>query len=169
MNEEVFKWAKEGRTNKEIYTQLGIGHTSFYDWVKDLTKAEFSDAIKQGKDAFKRGRVASLITSAFVRATGYDVQEPSEERAVGRDGTRRTTKELIRTKHIPADPRLLVFLLTNLAPEMFKDVQRIESKEITKEEEKRVYPFEDIDEELLFKLADQLQDAQAKREAKDVR
>lgn len=165
MVQKALDLAKDGASDVAIYRELGINHDTFYEWLK---KPDFSEAIKTAREDFRSKIVSKLEQSLWKRAQGYDTEEVTTEFVSDRDGNPHIKSQTKRKKHIPADTGCLIFALNNVAPEAWKNVQRVETKEV-KKEDAPVYHFEDIDEKLLFQLADQLQDAQAKREAKDVR
>ena len=69
-----------------------------------------------------------------------------------------------KIKHVQPEVGALVFALTNVAPEKWINRQRVDNTILTKEkEEEQTYHFEDLPDDLLFSLADKLQDAEKKR------
>ena len=46
--EEIKDWARNGATDEEVFTRLGIGKDSFYRYKAE--HSDFSDALKETKD-----------------------------------------------------------------------------------------------------------------------
>ena len=66
-------WARDGLTDEQIFTKMGIARDTFYAWSKKFT--DFSDAIKKG-----RAPVDVEVENALLkRALGYDWTEITEE------------------------------------------------------------------------------------------
>lgn len=67
-------WARDGLTDAQIATNMGITDSTFYEWKKKYP--EFSDALKEGKDVVDRQVENALLKSAL----GYMYDEVTEER-----------------------------------------------------------------------------------------
>ena len=121
--QEICGYIRDGDTQEAAYEKAGIGKETFYGWMRE--KTDFSDAIKAAKKEFLRNQYKDAVQSLYKRATGYDVEEP-EETYQYKGGKPYIKQKKVRTKHIPADPQALKFLLTNLYPDDWQDKQRNE-------------------------------------------
>lgn len=121
--QEICGYIRDGNTQEAAYEKAGIGKETFYGWMRE--KTDFSDAIKAAKKDFLRNQYKDAVQSLYKRATGYDVEEP-EITYGDKDGKPYIKQKKVRTKHIPADPQALKFLLTNLYPDDWQDKQRNE-------------------------------------------
>ena len=121
--QEICGYLRDGDTQEAAYEKAGIGKETFYGWMRE--KTDFSDAIKAAKKEFLRNQCKDAVQSLYKRATGYDVEEP-EITYGDKDGKPYIKQKKVRTKHIPADPQALKFLLTNLYPDEWQDRQKNE-------------------------------------------
>ena len=121
--QEICGYIRDGDTQETAYEKAGIGKETFYGWMRE--KTDFSDAIKAAKKEFLRNQYKDAVQSLYKRATGYDVEEP-EITYGDKDGKPYIKQKKVRTKHIPADPQALKFLLTNLYPDEWQDRQKNE-------------------------------------------
>lgn len=121
--QEICGYLRTGDTQEAACKKAGIGEETFYGWQRE--KTEFSEAIKAAKKEFLRNQYKDAVQSLYKRATGYDVEEP-EITYGDKDGKPYIKQKKVRTKHIPADPQALKFLLTNLYPDEWQDKQRNE-------------------------------------------
>ena len=67
-------WARDGLTDEQIATNMGINASTLYDWKNK--HVEISKALKEGKDAVDRQVENALLKSAL----GYKYDEVTEER-----------------------------------------------------------------------------------------
>lgn len=121
--QEICGYLRTGDTQEAACKKAGIGEETFYGWQRE--KTEFSEAVKAAKKDFLRNQYKDAVQSLYKRATGYDVEEP-EITYGDKDGKPYIKQKKVRTKHIPADPQALKFLLTNLYPDDWQDRQRNE-------------------------------------------
>ena len=121
--QEICSYLREGDTQEAACKKAGIGEETFYGWQRE--KTEFSEAVKAAKKEFLRNQYKDAVQSLYKRATGYDVEEP-EITYGDKDGKPYIKQKKVRTKHIPADPQALKFLLTNLYPDEWQDRQKNE-------------------------------------------
>lgn len=162
IKERICNYIREGDSQKLACNKVGIGTSAFHDWVKK--DSQFSEDIKKAKDDFQATIVGKLEASLWKRAIGYEVTETETEYTSDKDGKPRIKSQKTKIKHIQPDVGALVFALTNVVPEKWVNRQRVDNTILTKEkEEEQTYHFEDLPEDLLFDLADKLQDAEKKR------
>ena len=121
--QEICGYLRTGDTQEAACKKAGIGEETFYGWQRE--KTEFSEAVKAAKKDFLRNQYKDAVQSLYKRATGYDVEEP-EITYGDKDGKPYIKQKKVRTKHIPADPQALKFLLTNLYPDDWQDKQKNE-------------------------------------------
>ena len=121
--QEICSYLRTGDTQEAACKKAGIGEETFYGWQRE--KTEFSEAVKAAKKDFLRNQYKDAVQSLYKRATGYDVEEP-EITYGDKDGKPYIKQKKVRTKHIPADPQALKFLLTNLYPDDWQDRQKNE-------------------------------------------
>lgn len=121
--EEICGYLRTGDTQEKACEKAGIHVDTFNEWRNN--KPEFSEAIKAAKKDFLRNKYKDAVQSLYRRATGYDVDEP-EITYGDKDGKPYIKQKKVRTKHIPADPQALKFLLSNLYPDEWQDRQKNE-------------------------------------------
>lgn len=162
IKEKICNYIREGDSQKLACNKVGIGTTAFHDWVNKDTK--FAKDIKRAKEDFQATIVGKLEASLWKRAIGYEVTETETEYTSDKNGKPRIKSQKTKVKHIQPEVGALVFALTNVAPDKWVNRQRVDNTILTKEkEEEQTYHFEDLPDDLLFNLADKLQDAEKKR------
>lgn len=160
--EEICQYLREGDSDRLAYTKAGISCDSFYDWQN--LHPEFFEAVKAAKADFKAKIVRELEVSLFKRAKGYEITETEVEMIPDREGNPVIKKQKTKKKQIAADTTAMVFALCNVAPEKWKNVQRVETKEIDPAEKTSTqYHFEDLPKELINEVTDRLQEAEYRR------
>ena len=101
-------WARDGLTDEQIYTNLGVSKDTFYKWKKE--KSEFADTLKKGKEVIDRMVENALLKSAL----GYEY----EEDGMTKDGD---VVPLRRVQH--PNTTALIFWLKNRKPAEWRDKQ----------------------------------------------
>ena len=66
---EIEGWARDGLTDEQIYYNMGIAETTFYEWKKRFK--EIAEAIKKGKAVVDRQVENALLNNAL----GYYYEE----------------------------------------------------------------------------------------------
>ncbi|HIX84581.1 MAG TPA: helix-turn-helix domain-containing protein [Candidatus Megamonas gallistercoris] len=56
-------WARDGLTDEQIASKIGINRTTFYDWKKKYS--DISDALKENKDVVDRKVENALLKNAL--------------------------------------------------------------------------------------------------------
>lgn len=136
----VEKWTRDGATDNEIYTRLGISETSFYKYKRK--HAEFAEALKRGKEV-----VDTEVENALLkRALGFTYEETTTE--IADDGT---TKTKTVTKQALPDNTSMVFWLKNRMPELWRDKTHVETEAKV---EAKISPYTNLSTEELKALAD---------------
>lgn len=158
LTNEICQYLREGDSQKLAAQKAGIAEDTFYEWMN--TKTEFSERVKRAKEEFRATIVGKLEASLWKRATGYEVTETEIEYVSGKDGEPRIKGQKTKKKHIIPDTGALIFALSNLAPEKWVNKQRVDTREITKEESELIASLEKVPKEVLCDIADLLQDAE---------
>lgn len=111
-----------GATLQEFCRDMDIGADAYYEWMK---KAEFAEAIKRAKQAFRDALEKNIVTSMAQAATGYEYEETSTEYG-NAEGKPYIKKKTVTKKRVQANVAAGIFLLTNIAPERWKNRQNTE-------------------------------------------
>lgn len=118
-------WRKKGMTEEELCKRLGISIQTKENYkVKYI---EFFEAIKRGREEL----VGELESALYKRAKGYDIEEVHTE--VEETPLGKKIKKKIVKKHIPADVGALIFSLTNLDKENWKNNKYVNAEDTGKE------------------------------------
>ena len=118
-------WAKDGLTDEQIATNIGVTTTTLYDWKKKY--ADFSDALKKGKETSDY----EVENALFKSATGYEYEERKEVQEVV-DGVMRKRVEITR-KQVPPNATSAIFWLKNRKPDKWRNKQEIEVNKLQAE------------------------------------
>jgi hypothetical protein len=125
--ESVTGWAKQGSTDEEMCTMLGISTTIFYEWKNKY--AEFAEAIKKGKEVSN----GELINAAFKLSTGYRevVTEPIKVKKQRFEDGKVLTDEEVEIveyeKYYAPQPVSNIFMVKNRFKEDYKDKHEVDS------------------------------------------
>lgn len=108
-------WARDGLTDEQIATNIGITAKTLYDWKKKYSN--ICEALKRGKDVVDRQVENALLK----RALGYEYEEV-KEKFEGNVMTERT----VTKKEVIPDVTAQIFWLKNRKREVWADRQNIE-------------------------------------------
>lgn len=114
-----------GAKLQEYCTWLGISDQTHYRWME---KVEYVEAIKRGRAIFKANLKNEAITGLMELVKGYTIEEKTTEYVEGEDGKPTIKYQVIKEKHIPRNTGAIIFALTNLDPEHWKNRQNTETK-----------------------------------------
>lgn len=125
----ISDWAANGLDDKQIYGQMGITSSTFYDWVKK--HPEISEAIARG-----RGRACAQVENAlFLRACGgvQSVLKQKKRRIREYDpDTGKCIKEeeiyeaLPEEEYVAPDTAAIKFWLINRAPDRWAEKVQVD-------------------------------------------
>ena len=119
---------KNGDTVEKAVAKAGITKTTFYEWLQDPDKSDFADAIKNAKTEFKKTIVDRLQKSLWDKALGFSYEEMKTEYIRDPKTSHIVVKnQSVTKKRYPPDTAALIFALTNLAPDEWKNRQNIEA------------------------------------------
>ena len=108
-----------GATLTDFCRAMGIDDMSYYNWMK---RSEFSEAIKKAKNDFKNNLEKDLVMSLAKAAKGYDYEQTTTE-WTDVNGKPKIKKQVKKTVHVESNVAAAIFLLTNIAPERWKNRQ----------------------------------------------
>lgn len=155
----------QGDTQKEAGKKAGITKETFNQWIRH--KSDFADRVKEAKEIFKDNIIGKLETSLWKVALGYEAEESKTTFGRDGDGNPIIVKREKTKKNYAPNVTALIFALSNLAPDRWKNRQQMEMLQREKEEESSRTCFDNIPKATLFRIADELQDALAESEAKE--
>lgn len=121
VKDDIISYIREGDSNILACKKVGISKETFYTWIND--KPDFSDSLKKARKEFRETIVQTLEQSLWTRAAGYEIEESKNEYRTLKDGSKVLVKSSKITKHFPPDTGALIFALTNLDPENWKNRQ----------------------------------------------
>lgn len=108
-----------GAKLKDFLKAMRIDQRTYYRW---LDRADFADSIEKAKEEFKIGFLLDSVESLRKLATGYDVTETHTE-FTDVNGVPRVKKQIQNKKHVGPNTAAVIFALTNLDPEHWKQRQ----------------------------------------------
>lgn len=117
----VISSIRAGDKNVVACKKAGINQDTFYQWLK--ARAEFSEAVKKARSEFLDEIASQLEASLWKKAQGYEVEETKEEFSRRKNGEVVLVKKTTTKKHIAPDTGALIFALTNVDPENWKNRQ----------------------------------------------
>lgn len=166
---ECAEWVAEnglseygGATIMEFCAFADIDVKTYYNWKQN---SNFSSALKKAKQTFKDNLEKDLVVSLAKAAKGYKYEKMRTELGTGKDGKPIIKKQTSEKIEVQPNVGAAIFLLTNLAGDRWKNKQ---NSEVTANvhgeiETENTYNLEDVPDELLFQLADKMQDAKGQR------
>lgn len=108
-----------GATIMDFCKAMDIDKKTYYNWMEEST---FSTAIKDAKDDFKASQEERLVESLMNSALGYEAEEVKSEYSNDLLTGKPKLKKQTRTKkHIQPNTGAAIFLLTNIAPDKWKN------------------------------------------------
>ena len=108
-----------GATLTDFCKAMRIDNKTYYAWME---KTEFSESIKKAKEQFRDSLEKDIVKSLANAAKGYEYNQTTTE-YTDVNGKPRIKKQV--KKNIRVDPNVgaAIFLLTNIAPERWKNRQ----------------------------------------------
>lgn len=121
VKDDIISYIREGDSNILACKKVGISKSTFYEWLESYP--DFSDSLKKARKEFRETIVQTLEQSLWKRAAGCEIEESKNEYRTLKDGSKVLVKSSKITKHFPPDTGALIFALTNLDPENWKNRQ----------------------------------------------
>lgn len=122
--QECVDWVREnglmdygGARLKDFCAHFRIDDRTYYRWLKN---ADFADSIKKAKDDFKNNLEHDLVISLAKSAKGYDYEQTTTE-WTDANGKPKVKKQIKKNIHVEPNIGAAIFLLTNIAPEKWKN------------------------------------------------
>lgn len=131
--EEVRKWAKDGLSDKQIATNLGIAYSTFREYKKKFSA--LSAPLKEGKAS----AVKQVENALFKKALGYEYEEVTKELAMNEETGKQELKiTKVVTKRVHPDTTAIIFYLKNRMSDKWKnDPHKVKMDEAILEIRKR--------------------------------
>lgn len=163
--QRICNYIRDGDTQKVAAERAGIREGTFYEWMN--TKDEFSEAVKKAHEDFHETIVAKLEATLYRKAQGYEVTETDTEYINGKDGKPIIKSQKKKIKHIQPDTGALIFALTNLTPDKWKNKRDVDYTDTKNEDDAKKYNLAVIPQEDIIALANKMQDARYDEETKE--
>lgn len=177
-NKEIVKdmcdWVREnglidygGARLGEFCRHFKIDDVTYYNWMR---KSEYSEAIKKAKEDFKNNLETDIVFSLSKAAKGYNVEEVTTEGREVQEGDKKVfkaVKQIRKKKHIECNVGAAIFLLTNIAPDKWKNKRDADYTDTKKEDDAKKYNLAVIPQDDIIALANKMQDARYEQETKE--
>ena len=133
-----------GALLKDFCNAMDISQELYYQWME---KVEFLEAVQKATEDFKATQEERLVESLMQSALGYEASETKTEYISDENGNRRPKKQTVTKKNVAPNTGAAIFLLTNIAPDKWKNKMNTEhsgevfthQKPLTKEELKELH------------------------------
>ena len=148
MQDRIIKWVELnglypqpcGATQAELCRSCGIREETFIRWRNDPKKVNFVNALTRAREKFAATTEVSIVNSLVKAARGVDFTKIKEEaraekiveydpktgkKVSERTGEVKTVKMFRETMYYPPDVKAAQFVLTNIAPERWKQKQEV--------------------------------------------
>ena len=116
--------SKDSYTIAEICASVGISESCFYNWQVNIV--EFGEAIACARQKFDEILVKEAKNSLRKKVNGYDVSESKTVYTNNSDGKPKIKEKTTIKKHIQPDTVAILAVLTNKAPDEYKNRQSTE-------------------------------------------
>lgn len=121
-----------GKTYKDAFTMARISKAAFYNHLAN--DVDFQDRVKKAESQYQEWYDSQLVNdckrSLLELVRGYEWDEVTTEKTIGKDGKESVTKtKTVRRKAAP-NPTAIIFALCNRAPEEWsnKHIQELTGK-----------------------------------------
>lgn len=108
-----------GATLTDFCKAMGIEDQTYYRW---LDKVEFVEAIKKAKEAFRSTLENDIVKSLANSAKGYEYEQYTTE-YTDVNGKPKIKKQVKKNIRVEPNVGAAIFLLTNIAPDRWKNKQ----------------------------------------------
>jgi BH3534 protein len=121
-------WARQGLTDEQIASNIGIGTTTFYTWV---------DRFPVIRESLKKGKAPvdfEVENALYKRAVGFEYEETETLIEEVNGETKKKVKRIKRTA-LP-DTSAIIFWLKNRKPEQWRKMNPVVENKLKAETEK---------------------------------
>ena len=145
---------KDSYTVAELCSLSGISERTYYNWMRN--NLQFLQSIKGAREEFDQMLVVVAKRSMVKKIKGYTVQEKkvvyadSHKPGVNGQPVPKIKEYVVIDKFIPPDTGMIIFVLCNTEPKIWKNYRRTE---LTGKDGKDLF-YKLSDEELDVKLAE---------------
>lgn len=147
-------WARQGLTDEQIASNIGIGTTTFYTWV---------DRFPVIRESLKKGKAPvdfEVENALYKRAVGFEYEETETLIEEVNGETKKKVKRIKRTA-LP-DTSAIIFWLKNRKPEQWRKLNPVIENKLKAETEKLLKEAQSIETEdvgkVVFLNEDQIND-----------
>lgn len=137
-------WARQGLTDEQIASNIGIGTTTFYTWV---------DRFPVIRESLKKGKAPvdfEVENALYKRAVGFEYEEVE---TLIEEVNGETKKKVKRTKRIaPPDTSAIIFWLKNRKPEQWRKMNPVVENKLKAETEKLLKEAQSLETEEVAKV-----------------
>lgn len=147
---------RNGETYEIAAKRAGVTETAIYNWKNKYV--DFVEGIKKAEAEWEQIYVNKLLVDAkrslgdLVR--GFDMQETKTEYESDAQGNPKIRKQTTMTKHVAPNPTAIIFSLTNLEPERWKNRQTTDLNGKIESENKADISLERVPDDLLAQVID---------------
>lgn len=121
-------WARQGLTDEQIASNIGVNKTTLYDWIKRFPN--ISNALKKGKAPVD----FEVENALYKRAVGFEYEETETLIEEVNGETKKKVKRIKRTA-LP-DTSAIIFWLKNRKPEQWRKMNPTVENKLRAETEK---------------------------------
>lgn len=145
---------RRGETYDKAAILAGVNVDTVMEWKKRY--ADFSEQVKKAESDHEK-TYSDVLVSAAKRSlldliSGFDANETKTEYENDAHGNPRIKKQINTTKHFPPNATAIIFALTNLAPDVWKNRQTTDVNATTKAEAE--ISLDKVPDELLAQVID---------------
>lgn len=127
----LLDYIERGYTYTASCRAAGITLDCMVKWRKKYP--EFDLMVKEAESRRREKIQNEIEASLFDKAKGMKITESKTEYIAGPEGSPIIAKQIKTEKTIPPDTAAIIFALTNLAPEKWKNYQKTEQTDTTSE------------------------------------
>lgn len=122
---DIVEWVREnglidygGARLSDFCRHFGIDDMTHYAWLK---RSEYSEAIKKAKEDFRDNLEKDIVKSLANSAKGYEYTQTMTEYKSDAKGKPVIVKQVKKNVHVEPNVGAAIFLLTNIAPERWRN------------------------------------------------
>lgn len=137
-------WARQGLTDEQIASNIGVNKTTLYDWIKRFPN--ISNALKKGKAPVD----FEVENALYKRAVGFEYEEVETLYEEVNGEKKKKVKRIKRTA-LP-DTSAIIFWLKNRKPEQWRKMNPVVENKLKAETEKLLKEAQNLETEEVAKV-----------------